>query len=121
MHLEDLAATLAAEHPDALVVVLGDPADPAPVLAAVRAGLPSLAGRRGAVLLIGRASATLAQLARSLAAELGPRGVRANALAVGAADPDAALDAARFLLSDDAGYVTGALVPLSPTRIPPQG
>lgn len=64
-------------------------------------------GRAGVA--VGPPSAVLSQLARSLAAELGPAGVRFNAVALhpGATAADAA-DPILFLLGPDAGYVTGA-------------
>lgn len=59
--------------------------------------------------LVGPPAATLSQLARSLAAELGLSGVRFNAVAIhpGVTVEDAA-DPILFLLGPDASYVTGA-------------
>ena len=78
----------------------------ATALSSVR-GWDRRAGRAG--VLVGSPSATLSQLARSLAAELGPSGVRFNAVAIypGAGVEDA-VDSILFLLGPDAGYVTGA-------------
>lgn len=75
------------------------------MLAVIRA---TLAVRGGAGVIVGRPSAVLAQLARSVAAELGPAGVRCNAVAIheGARVEDA-LGPILFLAGEDASYVTG--------------
>lgn len=110
MQLSAAVAVITAAHPASLV--LCEPAsDPVAALLRVRQWLVQADG--GHVLLIGPPSAALAQFARSLAAELGPQGQRANALAVqSSAGSDDLLHAAGFLLSEEASYVTGATVML---------
>lgn len=113
MRLSAASAAVAKTHPGCLV--LHEPAaDLLVALRRTRAWLSrSDAGPEAHVLLIGAPSAAIAQLARSLAAELGPSGCRANALAIGpAATHEDVLDAAGFLLSDEASYVTGVTVAL---------
>lgn len=114
MHLKRLAERLEQAHPEAIIVVLEtDSASAMQALDRVREALPTLRGTNGAVLLLGAPSATLAQLSRSFAAELGPEGLRANALATpNEADEDAAFEAGAFLLSTEASYVTGIMLPI---------
>lgn len=64
------------------------------------AGRSHLAAAAGAVEL----------LARALAAELGPAGVRVNAVAVRPGEIRRALPTLRLLLSPDAGYLTGEVL-----------
>lgn len=61
-------------------------------------------------------AAGLISLSKAVATEYGRRGIACNALVVagdGASEVEAAVDAACFLLSDDAGYVTGELIDLA--------
>jgi hypothetical protein len=83
------------------------------VLAAIRRHWPWLVEHAGSVVVFGRASASLAQLARSIAVEGGPHGVRCNAVAQvdGPAIEDT-IEAILFLLSKDASYVTGTCWPV---------
>lgn len=91
---------------------------------AARAAASLMAGRgTGQIALVGwridrpagwahlaATSGAISQLARSLAAEVGPRGVTVNAILV---PPGALVDAAgavRLLVSSDAGYLTGEVL-----------
>lgn len=112
MHLTAVARSLTEAHPNALILVFND--NPAPLLQQVRNNLNTLVACAQPLLLLGENSASFAQLVRSLAAELGPSGIRANGLAIAASTTeDAIAETAAFLMSDDASYVTGVVVPLS--------
>jgi 3-oxoacyl-[acyl-carrier protein] reductase len=64
-------------------------------------------------------SGAISQLARSLAAEAGPRGVTVNAILVPLGELNDAAAAVRLLMSPDAGYLTGEV--LIPGPAPPAG
>src|SRR5581483_7701472 len=64
----------------------------------------------------GAASGAVHLLARALAVELGPFGVRVNAVSAPAGDVEAAVPAVRLLLSSDAAYVTCEVVGATASR-----
>ena len=105
-------ARLQQDGSHVLVLEATDAASVGRMLAAVRA---TLVARGGTGVIVGRPSAVLAQLARSVAAELGPAGVRCNAVAIheGARVEDA-LEPVLFLASGEASYVTGATLKVGP-------
>jgi NAD(P)-dependent dehydrogenase (short-subunit alcohol dehydrogenase family) len=57
------------------------------------------------------ASGAVAMLARALAVELGPLGVRVNALVAAPERLERVIPVLRLLLSEEASYVTGEIVP----------
>jgi uncharacterized metal-binding protein len=113
VQLTAISETIQRQATDAIILVL-EQADAAPaLLAELHERFSGLVAARANVLFVGAGSAALAQLTRSLAAELGPHGLRANALALGiGCDVEAAKDAGLFLLSDEASYVTGIMLPV---------
>ena len=72
--------------------------------------VPPVDGRPGGVHLAA-VSGAVAMLARALAVELGPLGVRVNALVAAPERLERAVPALRLLLSEEASYVTGEIVP----------
>jgi 3-oxoacyl-[acyl-carrier protein] reductase len=61
-------------------------------------------------------SGAIYQLARSLASEVGPRGVTVNAILVPPGDLADAAGAVRLLVSSDAGYLTGEVLTPGPSE-----
>lgn len=90
-----------------------------------RAAAPRIAGSGGGAIVLvvppadersggvhaAAASGAVSMFARALAVELGPLGVRVNALVVALDALVGALPAIRLLLSEEASYVTGEIVP----------
>lgn len=74
--------------------------------------VPPVDGRPGAVHLAA-VSGAVAMLGRALAVELGPMGVRVNALLAAPERFERVVPALRLLLSEEASYVTGEIVPVA--------
>lgn len=72
--------------------------------------VPPLDGRPGGVHLAA-ASGAVTMFARALAVELGPQGLRVNVLVAAPDRLEHAVPALRLLLSEEASYVTGEIVP----------
>ena len=105
-------ARLQADGAHLLVLGGTDAASITQALAEIRM---TLVAHGGAGVVVGRPSAVLAQLARSVAAELGPAGQRFNAVAIqDDARVEDAWEAIRFLAGEDASYVTGAMLEVGP-------
>jgi hypothetical protein len=111
MHLNVLAQSIAAKNSKALVVLYQGEVEA--LLREIRLAFNHIISQSTPLLILGEESASLAQLTRSLAAELGPYGIRANAISIAAAaDSEAILHTAEFLISDEASYVTGVMLPV---------
>ncbi len=93
MHLARASAPRMAANGSGSIVLVTWRVEPGPA----RSHLAAVAQ---AVMLLGRA----------LAAEVGPSGIRVNAVAVPPEDPRAAIPAIELLVSSDAGYLTGEVL-----------
>jgi hypothetical protein len=113
VQLNRLAEQIEATSPMSAVFVLNTVSEAPGLMKALHLRFADLLEARSTVLFLGAPSAALAQTARSVASELGPHGLRANALAIGEAkDVQAVIDVALFLLSAEASYVTGVMLPV---------